>query len=207
VRDIELLLTGEPLALDLINTRPQTAGERVDLLSTSAGPHAWLVIQANALPSRLGTRYRRKPTTPSSTTYVSTRQPAVDRARQGQRPPAVSLRALEAAQRAAPALSPAQLERHRGQCHLASDGLTWRALSPRSWQSPRRTSWATQLPLPRYASARPRTAFCSSSRPIRAAAGARPSTSGNRARVARYYERHKTTPDTRSVDRPNRAGT
>ncbi|WP_428428028.1 CGNR zinc finger domain-containing protein [Pararhizobium sp.] len=41
--------TGEPLALDLVNTRPLTAEGRVDLLETDAGFRLWLDAEAERL--------------------------------------------------------------------------------------------------------------------------------------------------------------
>jgi predicted RNA-binding Zn ribbon-like protein len=42
--------TGEPLALDLVNTRPQTAEGQLDLLETVAGFRLWLESEAERLP-------------------------------------------------------------------------------------------------------------------------------------------------------------
>jgi predicted RNA-binding Zn ribbon-like protein len=42
--------TGEPLALDLVNTRPLTAEGRVDLFETDAGLRLWLECEAGRLP-------------------------------------------------------------------------------------------------------------------------------------------------------------
>lgn len=42
--------TGEPLALDLINTRVWSGGQEVDLIETPSGLAAWLALQADRLP-------------------------------------------------------------------------------------------------------------------------------------------------------------
>jgi hypothetical protein len=46
----EFPVVGEPLALDLINTRVRTAEGETDLLATPAALRAWLAIQAERLP-------------------------------------------------------------------------------------------------------------------------------------------------------------
>jgi len=179
-------LIGEPLALDLVNTRPHTLDGPVDLLATRAGLQTWLDAQAERLTS--------PPTRVSEVEvgrvaalrdHIAT---AVDHARRSERPPPSSLKALTDAQTAAPMW---QL--------LAWDGRAVTATSQRSGDAVDRLladlSYAATdlLTDPQVTSIRrcagpdctllflpdnPRRQWCS------------PTLCGNRVRVARYYERH-----------------
>jgi predicted RNA-binding Zn ribbon-like protein len=189
---IEFPLTGEPLVLDLLNTRPHAAAGPVDLLATPAGLRAWLDVQAHRLAPSAGDA----PVTQADLAAVHAVREhaaaAVDRARQGKRPPAASLRALEAALRAAPT--------HR---QLGWDGAAVTSILRRTGPFGARLaaelaeSAADLLTDPAvtgvrvcaapdcvllFLPAHPRRQWCSAAR------------CGNRARVARYYERHKPAP-------------
>ena len=185
----EFPLTGEPLVLDLLNTRPQAATGPVDLLATPAGLQAWLTVQADRLPTFAGGTVV---TTADLAAVHAVRDhaaAAVERARRGVRPSAASLRALEAIQRAAPAYrrlgwdgaAVTSTLRRTGSlgaglaadlAESAVDLLTDPAVTTvRECAAPD----CVLLFLP----AHPRRRWCSAAR------------CGNRARVARYYERHK----------------
>lgn len=49
--------TGEPLALDLVNTRPLTADGQADLLGTAAGLQLWLQAETARLPQDAVTEF------------------------------------------------------------------------------------------------------------------------------------------------------
>jgi predicted RNA-binding Zn ribbon-like protein len=171
-----MTLTGEPLALDLINTRTRDA----DLLATRETFQDWLSAQAGRLAA---------PAAGIDLTAVRTlRQQienAVEHARTGQAPPAQSLRALNRALQAAPAYReitwPGTSVKRGGDAtqqlmaelaEAAVDLLTDPAITKvRSCEGP----GCRLLFLP----AHPRRRWCS------------PDQCGNRARVARYYQRHK----------------
>jgi predicted RNA-binding Zn ribbon-like protein len=182
---VEFPLTGEPLALDLINTRP--LGQ--DLLATPAALADWLAVQSGQLTGGSDTT-----PTPADLAAVHALRDhaatAVDHARHHRRPPAAALRGLEAALRAAPA--------HR---HLGWDGTTVTATPKRS--GPLGTRVAADLAestvdlladpgavkairqcaaddcVLLFLPANPRRLWCSAAR------------CGNRTRVARHYARHK----------------
>ncbi|MEO3854543.1 ABATE domain-containing protein [Acrocarpospora sp. B8E8] len=188
----ELLpLTGEPLALDLVNTRPNTPDGPLDLLATPAALGTWLALQADRLPGY-----------PSEVAALTTADLAavhavrehtaiaIDHLRRGQKPPASALDGLNQAQRAAPAI-----------LELGWDGTSVTAVPHRAGAvgvrlAARLAEAAGELLSdPAFATVRaceasdcvmlflpahPRRRWCSASR------------CGNRARVARYYQRHRT---------------
>ncbi|MEV6950808.1 ABATE domain-containing protein [Streptomyces sp. NPDC051183] len=183
---IEFPLTGEHLALDLLNTRP--AGW--DLISDPAGLGAWVAVQAG----------RVTPVAEVGGAEVAAVHavrdaagPALEAARSGERPPAGALRVLNDALRAGPS--------HRE--------LTWTADGRLSVAARRECAPARRLAAelaeavaelltdPRvgevrrcegvecvmlFLPANPRRRWCVAS------------LCGNRARVARYYARHKPDP-------------
>ncbi|MGW1085879.1 CGNR zinc finger domain-containing protein [Streptomyces sp. NPDC002596] len=182
-------LTGEPLALDLVNTLPHTVvGPPVDHLADAAGLRVWLALQAGRLP---------EPGRITEADLVAIHQvrtyavEAIGRARQGERPPQDALRGLNEAQLAAPAVRYAEWRDDRmavesrrsgafgAQVAAALAESVVDLLADPAFGSVRECEAAdcTMLFLP----AHPRRRWCSASR------------CGNRARVARYYQRHKTT--------------
>lgn len=183
----EFPVVGEPLALDLINTRVRTAEGETDLLATPAALRAWLAIQAERLP---------QPDAPIAAAELASVHAirediamAIRHAQQAQHPPAQALRALTDAQRAAPAYRElawdgavvASATRRDGDygarlvaelAEAAADLLTSPAIATvRQCDGP----GCALLFLP----AHPRRRWCS------------PRLCGNRVRVARYYQRHK----------------
>lgn len=180
-------LIGESLALDLVNTRPKTPHGPVDLIATTAGLQKWLELQARRLPSA-----HMRVTAPDVGDVLALRDHisvAIDRARRGQSPPKAALAAMMEAQRVAP---PWRL--------LAWDGRRVTA-SPRRYGTPGEQLIADLsdaaidlLADPKITNVRacegpdcallflpahPQRRWCS------------PTLCGNRARVARYYQRHK----------------
>ena len=186
---IEFPLTGEPLVLDLLNTRPHTATGPVDLLSTPAGLRAWLAVQADRLTASVGD----SPVTQADLAAVHAVREhaaaAVDRARQGKRPPAASLRALEATLRAAPAHRQLDWDGAAVTSTLRRTGPLGARLAAELAESTADLLTNPAITEVRVCAARdcvllvlpahPRRQWCSAAR------------CGNRARVARYYERHK----------------
>lgn len=179
-------LVGEPLALDLVNTRVGTGGEEVDLLASADGVRRWLALEVDRLPSPPGdvdgaaVRALRDHVTE-----------AVEQVRQGSAPPPGALRALGAALRAAPrhreltwdGSAVVAVERRSGDptadvlaalAEAAADLLTDPAVTRvRQCEGP----GCRMLFLP----AHPRRRWCSAQ------------LCGNRVRVARYYRRHRAT--------------
>ncbi|MFC4372979.1 CGNR zinc finger domain-containing protein [Nocardia halotolerans] len=176
-------LIGEPLALDLVNTRPADA----DLLSTPEQLADWLRKQSDRLPEP-------PPEHPSATDLRHVRQvrdhisAVLAALRHHRRPPAAALSGLDAAQSAAPAIQ-----------HLEWDGAALTAAVRRSGAAGPRLAAAlavaavellTDPAIARlkqceadgcvllFLPAHPRRRWCSAQR------------CGNRVRVARYYERH-----------------
>lgn len=176
---ISFPLVGEPLALDLIN-----AGDR---LGDAAGLAAWLAEEGGRLePVAVG-----EAEVGAVRAVREAAGPLLDAARRGERPPRGALRALNGALAAAPA--------HREVAWTAQDGLT--AAPRRAAADPARRlaaelaeAVAELLTDPRvrevrqcegegcvllFLPAHPRRRWCVAS------------VCGNRARVARYYARHK----------------
>ncbi|WP_280263571.1 CGNR zinc finger domain-containing protein [Nocardia wallacei] len=177
-------LIGEPLALDLVNTRPAGA----DLLSTPEDLARWLRAEADRLP---------EPPIPHpadedlrAVRAVRDHTAAIlEAVLHGHRPPADALRGLDRAQSAAPAVR--YLEWHDG----AFTAPTFRAgpegarlaavlaeaavdllIDPAIARLKRcEADDCVMLFLP----AHPRRRWCS------------PQRCGNRVRVARYYDRHR----------------
>ncbi|GAA2170989.1 CGNR zinc finger domain-containing protein [Actinomadura napierensis] len=175
-------LTGEPLALDLINTRTAAA----DLLATPDDLHAWLQLQAGRLPDVASLDIH--DVYPIHTVREHAAN-AVERARHGQRPDAADLTALNDLQRAAPAIT-----------ELTWDGAAVAAARRRSGPAGARlAAWLAEAAADLLADpaatrirqcaaddcvllflpAHPRRRWCSAAR------------CGNRVRVARHYQRHK----------------
>jgi predicted RNA-binding Zn ribbon-like protein len=179
-------LVGEPLALDLVNTRVGAGDEEVDLLATPDGVRRWLALEADRLPSPPG-----DVDAAALRTLREHVTAAVEQVRQGSAPPAGALRALGDALRAAP--------RHR---ELAWDGAAVVAVARRSGDPTRDVlaelaeAAADLLTDPAVTAVRqcegpgcrmlflpahPRRRWCSAQ------------LCGNRVRVARYYRRHRET--------------
>lgn len=189
-------LTGEPLALDLLNTRPSTPDGPVDLIATVDGLRAWLGLQADRLGGVLPEGGQARLPDDDLAAAVSAvhevrahAAAAIDQARRGLRPPEDALRGLNRAQRAAPAVR-----------ELVWDGVAVTA-APRREGSPGARlaavlaeAVAELLTDPAVTTVRkcaaddcamlflpahPRRRWCSAAR------------CGNRARVARHYRRHR----------------
>ncbi|GAA2353277.1 CGNR zinc finger domain-containing protein [Nonomuraea africana] len=179
-------LTGEPLALDLVNTRPSSG----DLLATPDDLRAWLALQYDRLPD--AREWAAELAAPDLDAVHAVRQhtaDALEYARHGTRPPDADLEALSQAQRAAPAIH-----------ELIWDGSKVTALRRRTGPAGARLAAclaeaaADLLADPAvtgirqceaddcvmlFLPAHPRRRWCSAAR------------CGNRARVARHYQRNK----------------
>ncbi|GGV68180.1 hypothetical protein GCM10010277_77330 [Streptomyces longisporoflavus] len=181
-------LTGEALALDLVNTRPMGAHGRVDLLATARQLSHWLALEGDRLQAEVGdSAPTRADLAPLHAVRAHT-EAAVRALLDQTEPPRSALRGLTEAQRAAPSVR-----------ELGWDGTAFTAVSRRT--GPLGTRLAALLAeaaaemLSGPASGRlkeceaddcvmvflpshPRRRWCS------------PARCGNRTRVARYYRRH-----------------
>ncbi|MFJ8105654.1 CGNR zinc finger domain-containing protein [Streptomyces sp. NPDC096132] len=92
-------LTGEPLALDLVNTRPAVG----DLLATPGDLRAWWALQADRLPEAVPQEVTDGDLAVVRAVREHTAR-VLGHVRRGERPPAADLEALNQAQRAAPAI-------------------------------------------------------------------------------------------------------
>lgn len=185
--------TGEPLALDLVNTRPAEAGTRIDLLGTPRHLAGWLELERD----RFGTEADGPaPTAADLATVHAVRahtEAAVRALLDGREPPADALRGLTDAVRAAPSVpelawesgSVTAVPRRDGPlgvrlaavlAEAAADLLTDPAAG-------RIRECGADDCLMLFLPAHPRRRWCS------------PARCGNRARVARYYQRHKQAAD------------
>jgi predicted RNA-binding Zn ribbon-like protein len=177
---------GGPLALDLNNTVIGAPGAAVDLLGGPADLEAWLRAEGERLPQP-GRKLREA----DVVAVRAIREPvsaAIDQVRHGRRPSPATLRALTAAQRAAPEYRELGWDGNAVIAHTrrsgeytarlvaelalaATDLLTSPAVT-----NVRQCERADCRML--FVPAHPHRRWCST-------------TCGNRARVARYYERHK----------------
>jgi len=186
-------LTGEPLVLDLVNTRPNTADGPVDLLATPAGLRAWLTVQSERLPE-----FAVDASTPLTEADLAAvhgvrehATTAIARARRGERPPATALRALNHAQRAAPAIRELTWDGTAVTATAHRTGAFGTRLAARLAEATADLLLDPSILKVRgcegpgcvllFLPAHPRRRWCSAA------------ICGNRARVARYYQRHKST--------------
>ncbi|CAL9350481.1 hypothetical protein SUDANB121_00467 [Nocardiopsis dassonvillei] len=188
-------LTGEPLPLDLVNTRPADPdGHRTDLIGTLPGLASWLALEADRLPAEArGPALAPAPADLAALHAVRADTEAVVLAlMEGTAPPREALNGLNAAQRGAPPVrelrwdgaAVASATRRTGPAgavlaavfaEAAADLLTGpKAAAIRRCEA----QDCVMLFLP----AHPRRRWCS------------PARCGNRTRVARYYRRHRTAP-------------
>lgn len=179
-------LIGEPLALDLINTQVRGPdGHESDLLGTQKALHQWLVLEKDRL-----TPLADEVDLEALHALRGHIAQAVEQARHAAAPPDVALQALAKAQGAAPV----RLE-------LGWDGN-------RVTSRPRRSGDSTRDLLAELAEAAAELLIAPSIRKVRLCEGPEcvmlflpthphrrwcsPALCGNRVRVARYYQRHKT---------------
>ncbi|MEV0195190.1 CGNR zinc finger domain-containing protein [Nonomuraea sp. NPDC050691] len=200
-------LTGEPLALDLVNTRPRLPDGPADLLATPADLAGWLAAQADRLDGAGvleagadASRAWEALTVDDLAAVHAVRDhvtAAISHVRKGERPPGDALDGLNRAQRAAPAIRELTWD---GEARDAAGAV---AATPRR-SGPlgvRLAAWLAEAAagllsdpgvgcvreceaddcVMLFLPAHPRRRWCSAAR------------CGNRARVARYYQRHKAT--------------
>ncbi|NED94503.1 hypothetical protein G1H11_04180 [Phytoactinopolyspora alkaliphila] len=182
------VMTGEPLAVDLLNTRAQTSDGEVDALDSAEDFSAWLTAQGGRI------RWVPAPLTRSGLDEIRALREhirsAIDAARHGVAPGQATLDAITAAAREAPSYLGLKLDadavvaiRHRdGEglarflaelAEAAAELITGQDVGRlRECEGPQ----CRMLFLPSH----PRRRWCS------------PALCGNRVRVARYYQRHKT---------------
>ncbi|WP_199552402.1 ABATE domain-containing protein [Streptomyces sp. N35] len=182
-------LTGEPLALDLANTRPVGPGGPADLIGTPRQLAAWLAAEADRLPAEVRGR---APTAAGLAALHAVRadvDAVVQALLDGAEPPASALRGLATAQGAAPRIR--ELAWEDGELRSA----TRRIGSPAAALAAVFAEDAVDLLsgpgaakikkceaedcILLFLPAHPRRRWCS------------PARCGNRTRVARYYQRHK----------------
>ncbi|NUP28431.1 MAG: CGNR zinc finger domain-containing protein [Nocardia sp.] len=188
----EAPLTGEPPALDLVNTCP--AGQ--DLLSTPDQLAEWLLRQAGRLPER-------GPAHPSADDLDQVRRirahlkAVFDALLHHRRPPAAALRGLNDAQSAAPAIRHLEWTGDTLTATVRRTGTTGARLAAALAESAaelladpsiaRLKQCEAQDCVLLFLPAHPRRRWCS------------PQRCGNRVRVARYYDRHKQASDPGAV--------
>ncbi|MDP9865980.1 MULTISPECIES: CGNR zinc finger domain-containing protein [Streptosporangium] len=180
------VLTGEPLALDLLNTRANMPDGEFDVLASPDTFREWLLAQDGRLSPVETADDADLAAVRALRGHIAE---AVEHARQGAAPPQTALDALHEAQRAAPpyrrltwdgaALTATVIRAGDSRARLlaelaeaAVDLLAGPAVTKvRGCEGP----GCRMLFLP----AHPRRRWCS------------PALCGNRVRVARYYQRHK----------------
>lgn len=182
-------LTGEPLALDLVNTRPAGPAGRRDLLATPVQLAAWLHLESDRLGEELSARALTAADLASVHAVREHTEAAVRALLAGRRPPSAALRGLNEAMRAAPASTALAWD------GTAVVGTAARTGTPRQRLAAVLAEAAGDLLTGQrignvrqcaaddcvllFLPAHPRRQWCS------------PARCGNRTRVARHYQRHK----------------
>ncbi len=177
-------LTGEPLALDLVNTVISTPGGEADLLATADDLRAWLAAERDRLDITGGqvdlgaVRALRA--------HITS---VVEAARAGTPPPPEALHAINDAQHNAPAYQELGWNGRSITSTTRRPGTATAALLAQLAEAAAALLVSPAIGLVRrcegpscrmlFLPAHPRRRWCS------------PATCGNRARVARYYQRHK----------------
>ncbi|MCK2213647.1 CGNR zinc finger domain-containing protein [Actinomadura sp. ATCC 31491] len=177
------LLIGEPLALDLLNTRTRD----LDVLDTPGDFQTWLARQAGRLTAPGG------PLTPGGLAAVRRLRAhvatALDAVREGAPPPAAALAAINEAARAAPAYQVLEWRDGGPRLSAARDGDPLAVLLAQLAEAAAGLLADPAVTRVRgcegpgcvllFLPAHPRRRWCS------------PDLCGNRVRVARHYQRHK----------------
>lgn len=177
-------LTGEPLALDLVNTLASSPDGEVDLLDTPDALRAWLVAERDRLDIADG--QIDLGAVQALRAHIAN---AVEAARAGIRPPSPALRAITDAQRNAPAYQELGWNGQKITITRRRPGNATAALLAQLAEAATVFLASPEIGLVRccegpscrmlFLPAHPRRRWCS------------PATCGNRVRVARYYQRHK----------------
>lgn len=184
-------LIGEPLAIDLVNTRPQCADGVHDLLENATDTGIWLSAQLDRIDTVRQAEADRL--TEHDVVQLhearSAVRTALDPIRHGKRPPVAALHKLNDLQREAPAIE--EMRWHDGTVSTTRvrKGTRGRRLAARFaeaaaelFRNPAVTTVrecdANQCVI-LFLPGKPRRRWCSAE------------VCGNRARVARYYQRHK----------------
>lgn len=184
-------LVGEPLALDLINTVVRNGNTTVDLLATPAQLQAWLAAQDDRVPD-LPDVIAGEITPDDVVTVQAVRghiAVAVDHARRGLAPPAAAIEGINNSQRRAPAVRELRWLSGAVQARVRRGGSLGEQLAARLAEAavdlltdPAVTTirqCEAESCVVLFLPAHPRRRWCSRTR------------CGNRARVSRYYQRHK----------------
>jgi predicted RNA-binding Zn ribbon-like protein len=178
------LLTGEPLALDLVNTQVSSPDGEVDLLQTPDALRAWLAVERDRLDT--GAEEIELAAVRALRAHVTA---AVDAARAGVPPPSSALRAITEAQRNAPSYQELGWNGEAVTIMMRRPGDATAALLAQLAEAAAGLLASPAIGLVRkcegpgcrmlFLPAHPRRRWCS------------PATCGNRVRVGRYYQRHK----------------
>jgi predicted RNA-binding Zn ribbon-like protein len=177
-------LTGEPLALDLVNTVASPPGGEVDLLDNADGLRAWLAAERDRLDITDG--QIDLSAVQALRAHITS---AVEAARASTPPPLDALRAITDAQRNAPAYQELGWNGYAITVTTRRPGNATAVLLAQFAESATTLLASPAIGLVRrcegpgcrmlFLPAHPRRRWCS------------PATCGNRARVARYYQLHK----------------
>lgn len=184
-------LIGEPLALDLVNTRPQCADGVHDLLENATDTGVWVSAQLD----RIGVTSQGETDRLTEHDLVGLRKTrdivrtALDPVRHGEQPPAAALRELNDIQRGTPAIKEMRWSGNAVSTAWVRDGTPGERLAARFAEAAAdlfgnpavttvRECEADQCVI-LFLPVNPRRRWCSAA------------ICGNRVRVARYYQRHK----------------
>lgn len=184
-------LIGEPLALDLANTRPLCPDGVHDLLEDATDTGIWVSAQLDRIGAVGGAEADRLNEQDAADLREARDavRTALDPVRHGERPPPTALRRLNEIQRAAPAIEEMRWRDGAVRAERVRDGTPGQRLAARFaeaaaelFRDPAVTTvreCAADRCVILFLPVNPRRRWCSAE------------ICGNRARVARYYQRHK----------------
>jgi predicted RNA-binding Zn ribbon-like protein len=182
-------LTGEPLAVDLVNTRPADGDIRTDLLGTPQRLAAWLALEGDRLRAETGDSVPDESDLAPVHAVRDHVEAVLHALLHGTAPGRAHLRALTDAQRAAPAVRELSWDGTAVTAGVHRSGRLGVRLAARLAEAA--ADLLTDPAIGRlkrceadncvmlFVPAHPRRRWCSAGR------------CGNRMRVARYYQRHK----------------
>lgn len=182
-------LIGEPLAVDLVNTRPADGDTRTDMLDTPQRLAAWLALEGDRLRAETGGSVPDESDLAPVHAVRDHVEAVLHALLRGTEPAGTHLRALTEAQRAAPAVRELTWDGEAVTAAVHRSGPLGVRLAARLAEAA--TDLLTDPAIGRlkrceadhcvmlFLPAHPRRRWCSAGR------------CGNRMRVARYYQRHR----------------
>lgn len=184
------ILNAEPLPLDLLNTRVRLDDDWVDLLDHPANRHDWLTGEADRLGMPISAAAARSAAVATALKELRTHaRDAIEPTRLGKRPPARALGSLNAAAKEAPATAQIRWDAGTAVLTTSRQGSIAARITAGFAEATMDLLTGPDIDKVRRCEAPACTVLFLASNPRRR--WCTPDICGNRARVARYYLRHK----------------